>query len=121
MVIINLTQHPATPEQIEAGVVEPDAQTKAHIRRLLTFDELPSHGEITVRAMALAAVADLSGAEGAMIGGAPYLMAPLEIALNRVGLRALYAFSERVSVETTAPDGTVTKTNVFKHKGFVEA
>lgn len=118
--ILNLTQHEATPEQIEAGVVEPDANTKGVIRKLLTFDELPTRDVVTARAIVLASIAAAQGAEGAMIGGAPYLMTPLEIALYRMGVRALYAYSERVSVETTAPDGTVTKTNVFKHKGFVE-
>jgi hypothetical protein len=56
-----------------------------------------------------------------MIGGAPYLMAPLERSLRSVGVYPVYAFSVRESVEQTAPDGTVRKTNVFRHAGFVPA
>lgn len=32
----------------------------------------------------------------------------------------LFAFTERVSVDTTNADGTVTKTNVFKHQKFMK-
>lgn len=55
----------------------------------------------------------------AMIGGAPYLMAPLERALARYGVAAMYALSVRRSVEVLGPDGTVTKTQQFHHAGFV--
>jgi len=54
-----------------------------------------------------------------MIGGAPYLMATLEKALREVGLNPIYAFSQRVSIDKENPDGSVTKTMVFKHLGFV--
>ena len=56
-----------------------------------------------------------------MIGGAPFFMSALERALLDVGITPLYAFSIRESVEKAAEDGTVTKINVFKHVGFVEA
>ena len=35
MMILNLTQHAATDDQIAAGVTEPDADSKAQIQRLL--------------------------------------------------------------------------------------
>jgi hypothetical protein len=54
-----------------------------------------------------------------MIGGAPYLMAPLEVALRAHGITPLYAFSVRESVEQTQPDGSVRKIAVFRHGGFV--
>ncbi|MHB0929605.1 MAG: hypothetical protein ACYC3W_12015, partial [Candidatus Nanopelagicales bacterium] len=57
----------------------------------------------------------------AMIGGAPFLMAPLEKALLSIGINPVFAFSERKSVEAHGADGTVTKTQVFKHVGFVPA
>ncbi len=56
-----------------------------------------------------------------MIGGAPYLMGPLETALKKDGFIPLYAYSERVGVETNNPDGTVSKRFEFKHLGFYEA
>ena len=37
------------------------------------------------------------------------------------GIKPLYAFSVRESVESTEPDGSVIKRNVFRHMGFVEA
>lgn len=55
-----------------------------------------------------------------MIGGAPFLMPVLDKALRNYGHRPIYAFSKRESVEKTNPDGTVVKTSVFKHAGFVE-
>lgn len=58
---------------------------------------------------------------GCMIGGAPYLMPELERALKKFGISVLYAYSERVGVETTNPDGSVTKNYVFKHQGFYQA
>ena len=117
--LINLTQHPTTTEQLTAGVTEP--ADKDEVRRLLTFDELPSKELVKARAKALAEIAENSGAKSAMIGGAPFLMAALEKALREVGITPVYAFSKRESVEKTLPDGSVQKTNVFKHIGFVEA
>ncbi len=69
------------------------------------------------------AIADLLQAHPAtakaMIGGAPYLMAPLERHLARAGVRPMYAFSTRESVEQTGADGSVKKVSVFRHAGFV--
>ena len=49
------------------------------------------------------------------------LMPALQQALIDAGLRPVYAFSQRVSVEQQQPDGSVRKTNVFRHIGFVGA
>ena len=119
--ILNLTQHQATPEQIAQGVIEPIV--KRQITQLLLFEELPSSELIKHRVDEIVCIVCGSGYLGvthALIGGAPFLMAPLEKALRRVGIIPLYAFSERVSEEVHQPDGTVTKTNVFKHVGWVE-
>ena len=140
LMILNLTQHPATPEQLAAGVFDPTPEERAEIVALLTFDELPQKGEIEDRAeeLALAALAILAARfrslpkseqerlldrDGlsyyAMIGGAPYLMPHLENEMVGAGVNPLYAFSTRESVEETLPDGSVKKTAVFRHKGFV--
>lgn len=114
--IINLTQHTATAEQVAAGVVEPD--NKEGLREWLTFTELPTAEEIRYRADS---IADFCGScKTAMIGGAPYLMGALEAALRKIGVKPVYAFSIRESVEKVMPDGTVQKTAVFRHAGFVE-
>lgn len=121
--IVNLTQHNLTKEQIEAGAYEPQADNAAEIRRLLNFSAAPTAAEIIARAEALADIAaEETGAivSGALIGGAPYLMGPLEWALRDRGVTPYYAFSERVSVEETLSDGSVRKTNVFRHQGWLE-
>ncbi len=114
-IIINLTQHAGTPEQ---GVTDPE--NKSAVQAALTFDTIPSKEEMAERAIFLANIAKESCAKKAMIGGAPFFMSALERALLDVGITPLYAFSVRESVEKAAEDGTVTKTNVFKHIGFVE-
>ena len=122
-VIINLTQHPATPEQKAQGVFDCEGEKLELLKRLLTFDELPSQLEVESRAAALAYFAsDASpdaGVGAAMIGGAPYLMATLECQLRQHCIQPVYAFSKRVSEEKVMPDGSVQKINVFKHIGFV--
>ena len=122
--LLNLTQHPATPEQREAGVSDLPDELRKQLVGLLTFSQLPSREEIEDRAEAIALLADSllpeEGNPAAMIGGAPYLMAPLEVALRNQRIRPLYAFSVRESVEQTLPDGTIRKTSIFRHAGFIE-
>ncbi len=117
MKTLNLTQHPATPEQVAAGVVEPE--NKERVRDLLTFNNLPDFGELVERAGKLARIAKDAGAEAAMIGGAPFFMRALENALVSLGIRPVYAFSTREVVEEVQEDGSVRKTAIFRHKGFV--
>jgi hypothetical protein len=115
--ILNLTQHMASKVQIEAGVVEPE--DKAAVKALLTFPTLPNQEFLQVNADALALIASQSDCEAAMIGGAPYFMGPLESALREVGIRPLYAYSERRSTDHVQEDGSVRKVAVFVHLGFV--
>lgn len=117
--IANLTQHPATAEQVDAGVFDLPADQVAALRDALTFSAPPTHAEIHERASRIAAMVADTGAVWAMLGGAPYLMAPLEEALALRGIHPLYAFSVRESAEQKQPDGSVRKVNVFRHAGFV--
>lgn len=126
--IINLTQHASTDDQRAAGVVDLPESQRAILAPLLTFDDVPTHQEIVARANHIAELAihnDLGGEDEdpiplqAMIGGAPYLMAPLEAELRDRGVVPCYAFSKRESVEDIAADGSVIKKNIFRHAGFV--
>jgi hypothetical protein len=117
--IINLTQHPATTEQVEVGVVEPT--NKGAVQAALTFDAIPAAAEMAERAELLTRIAVDSGCKRAMIGGAPFFMAPLERALLAAGVQPVYAFSVRDSREEPDGNGGVRKINVFRHVGFVEA
>jgi len=138
-VILNLTQHPTTAEQRTAGVVDLEPRDAAYIRHWLTADSLEHlsdwtgagdpplndrglelHASPATRAAYIADRAAELGATHAMIGGAPWLMAPLHAALMERGIKPLYAFSRRESVEEMQPDGSVRKINVFRHAGFVE-
>ena len=119
--ILNLTQHAATPDQVAAGVVEP--RDKPAVCRLLTFDILPTREAVAATALALAAVVADHDLSGVMVGGAPYLMAPLQRAIEALGrvITVLYAYSQRVISEAVQPDGSVRKTQTFRHAGWVEA
>lgn len=124
-VILNLTQHKSTSEQVAQGVKDLSDKDREVLSGLLTFDELPSKEDIRERARKIATMASWSvipdGEFDAMIGGAPYLMGPLEEELRKQGITPVYAFSKRESVDQPQPDGTVRKVAVFRHVGFVEA
>lgn len=117
--ILNLTQHPASKEQIEAGVLNLEGNALQDLKALITFNKIPSKLELDIRAQLVANLASHAGAKKAMIGGAPYFMAPLEKALKEQGIIPCYAFSERVSSEKIV-DGKTIKINEFKHLGFIE-
>lgn len=121
--VLNLTQHPATIEQSDAGVVDLAESDMRELQKLLTFNELPSKEEIKERALSIANMAESYGFNNhkVMIGGAPYLMKVLERVLKDYGIRPVYAFSKREVVEKTMPDGSIQKLSVFRHNGFVEA
>jgi len=116
--ILNLTQHQATPEQISSGVVEP--ADKLRVQALLSFSALPTKEEMVGRAEELASLALKEGADAVMVGGAPFFMSTLEDALKKRGIRVLYAFSVRESVDQIMEDGSIKKVAIFRHAGFVE-
>ena len=125
--IINLTQHYATKDQIVAGVIDLPEDLREELVRRLTFDELPGQGEAQQRAACLAgdltewlASADIVGIDTVMIGGAPYLMCPLERYLTDEGYTPVYAYSQRETYEEKQDDGSVRKIAVFRHGGFVQ-
>jgi hypothetical protein len=93
---------------------------------LLTFDRIPTSLEILERARRIAHLArvvlgDPTDDDQAMIGGAPFLLGPLEYCLREQGIFPLYAFSVRESEEVPGEGGTVKKVSFFKHRGFVLA
>ena len=150
---LNFTQHSASKDQLEAGVIDLPESVQQVVKGLLTFHAVPSVEEIRDRAEKLAYEANYqvwllaekqenelapyywgedehlapspaqcrSEFARVMIGGAPYLMGPLAAALRYHGLEPVFAFTERVSVDEVQPDGSVRKTAVFKHSGWVPA
>jgi hypothetical protein len=114
--ILNLTQHAATADQVAAGVVNVNPEFKERLTVFLTFDTIPTLGEIEYAAELVVGLAVEHGVTKAMIGGAPFLMPTLEKALIAVGITPCYAFSKRVVIKEA--DG-VKERIVFKHEGFV--
>lgn len=120
MILINLTQHNLTQEQLK-DAVEVGTDVRNEVIKLITFNGLPTAGEIKDNASRLAAICRDMHASHAVIGGAPYFMGPLEQALRKAGIVPLYAFTERVAVEVTNPEtGEVTKTSKFNFAGWIE-
>ena len=124
--ILNLTQHAATPEQLADGVRDLPDELRAALVQALTVDDLPTKNEILARCQDVVNICFYTNADNApatvMIGGAPWMMGPLAHELReQVGCRCLFAFSKREAVETTGPDGSVKKSSVFRHAGWIEA
>jgi len=129
--ILNLTQHPASADQLAVGVVDLAGEELAALKQALTFDTCPGVEDIRQRAEFVAELAcmnGLSGDEGdspmpqqAMIGGALWLMAPLAAKLRARSIEPVFAFSVRETEEQQQPDGSVRKVAVFRHAGFVPA
>ena len=122
--ILNATQHQATLEQLEAGIVDLPAEVRSELSKLLTFEELPTPTDLRVRSIQVAGMLLAQGAKPGdriMIGGAPFFMEELADTLRRTGLRPCYAFSRRESVDQHQPDGSVRKVAVFRHVGLIEA
>lgn len=133
MDVLNFTQHNCTQDQLDAGILEFPAQHRQKLSELLTFDELPASADVWLRATQLTCLFERVAAELGytfsagdesswlmpMIGGAPFLMPMLELALHSSDFEVCYAFSRRESVEQVQPDGTVRKVAVFRHVGLV--
>ena len=128
MIILNFTQHALTKEQLDSLVEEgftlknvaSEIEAPEYVKNCLTFTECPSREELNNKARALADYAQIyCEATDVIVGGAPYFMGALETALIERGIKPRYAFTERVAVETVNPDGSTTKTSIFRHSGWV--
>ena len=126
--IVNLTQHSASADQIAAGVVDLTGEALNRLKMALTFDACPDEATIWARATFIGGLASGDSiltnglyAEQAMIGGALWLMAPLAEVLRDHGIEPVFAFSVRDTEEQVQPDGSARKVAVFRHAGFVPA
>lgn len=120
--ILNLTQHDSTLEQIEQGVFNPSQEDKNSIISLLTVDEIPNNHEVINICTQIASIALKYKIHNeplkSMIGGAPAMMSFLEEELKKVDIEHVYAFSKRVSLDEIQKDGSIKKTTVVKHIGW---
>jgi hypothetical protein len=96
--ILNLTQHKATPKQVKAGVVDLADADRSMFCALLTFEALPTPAEIEARAAAIALITSYiikHGFDGeqpdqVLIDGHSWLIAALERNLKRGGMKPVY-------------------------------
>lgn len=116
-----MPQHTLTKDQVEYGVCPVSEEYKDELLALSDFKVLPEVDEVWRRARHMAEIANKEcmrlGTNVVMIGGAPFLMAPLEHALEERSLTWCYAFSERISSEIPQEDGSVKKEVSFVFKG----
>lgn len=117
MKILNLTQHQPTATQKEAGVYCLPDETELH--RLLTFTTAPNAEEIHDRAEAITQLTLRAKAKYVLLGGAPFLMAPLEQSLLKQHITPLYSFSIRQTKEEVLPNGSIKKIQIFDHQTFI--
>ena len=111
--IVNLTQHPASQEQKDVGVFDLPEYDREELISDLTFDKIPDRDMVEGRAANITEMAASTGAKNAMIGGALWLMEPLQRHLVYANIQYHYAFTKRIVVEKNG-----VKTSVFKHEGF---
>ena len=114
--ILNLTQHKASREQLEVGVVDLENEDQDLLRSLLTFDEIPHSEYLMDTCCGILELVKKYNPNKVMIGGFPPLMTVLETALCIEGIEPLYAFSKRMVRE----DGEGKKV-YFKHIGFTKS
>ena len=122
--MINLTQHKATPEQVKEGVIDTDSEIRKILLELLTFEDISetSPESLSNRANQISEIANLDGVHNsALIGGALFFMPYLITALKEKKIKPVYSFTKRVIENEFSSDGSVKKTAVFKHVGFIDA
>ena len=121
--ILNLTQHNATADQINAGIIDMPVEFQVALKGLLTFPTTYTRADLEYRALQIhELVRDFCGTskevlEGVMIGGMPSFMPVLESVLISKGIKVGYACTERKSVDKEV-DGKIIKTAVFVHAGM---
>ena len=130
MKILNLTQHSPTKDQIKAGVVDPDDVNARNRALNVQASDLVGPDVAAIIHNRVADLIEIVLQHGidhpvldgrVMIGGLPVLTSALAGVLAKIGCEPVYAVTDRVSVESVQPDGSVRKTSEFRHVGFVPA
>ena len=125
--IINLTQHPFSQDQLnefELADITADniIDTNDTVKSIITFTGEIDVSVIQERAQQLSQyIAQYVDDKPclAMVGGVPFFQMAVNVACLNHNVLPLAAYSECVSVETVQADGSLTKQNIFKHKGFI--
>ena len=118
MKIANITQHAATPEQVQDRVFDLLPEDRERLHKLITFPAQYTRQDLEVSAEGIVNLLKEYDCYSCMIGGMPSFMSVLEKALVKAGVAVCYARTERVSVDQAQPDGSVRKVAVFRHAGL---
>lgn len=113
----NVTNHNLTSEQIA------DIKNKFNIDEVVDLnpgevDPEASSAQVNNHATNIIANGNFSLGDVAMVQTEQTLVFCLVSALQELGVRCVVATTRRESAEKTLPDGSVVKTNVFKHVRF---
>ena len=114
MKILNCTNHMLTDMQKKMGIIELDENDRETLTSAITFNDPPMKEDVDSAIEKVLEVLSRYEYDACMLGGAPFLAAPLENAILSLGKGAAYAFSKRISKEKHLPDGTVEKISVFE-------
>lgn len=118
--IINLTNHAATPAQVNQGIIDhPDQE------RLKELINIPAggltHEEYYERAHELIESVLNMNERQVMIGGHFNLTLAIVHVANTLNVDAFFACTERASEDVTQPDGSIIKTSRFVFTGLEKA
>lgn len=86
--MLNLTKYKATPDQLEAGLVDVSDETRATISLAMEVDKLRSSADLFLAADEIATVAVKLNAQEVLIGGSNALRWALESTLKQRGIKA---------------------------------
>ena len=119
MTIINLTQHDATQDQLDAGVVNLIGEAAYKLKQAYRFNYVPSAEEKNRRVREIVQIAIDCKAEKALLDGPAWLTSALERELAVHEISAVYSFSMYPIIMTMEGDGTLVKRQRIKHMTFI--
>ncbi len=113
MKLLNCTNHTTTAKQTAMGIVDPSQEDMTLLHKAITYDTIPTAEEIKGTCKVLLDLVKKYECDGALIGGALFLIGEEERTLFEHNYCTAYAFTKRISKEEVLPDGSVRKTSIF--------
>ena len=118
-IFVSIMAHPLTEEQKEAALKEFSVDRIEEIRSPFNIDPKASTADIEALATEFADKVPEGTTVATVAGELTFTMALTKLLKER-GVKVVTATTERVSKERVLVDGSVEKTNVFRHVAFRE-
>ena len=118
-IFTSIMAHSLSEEQKEAALKEFSVDRIEEIRSPFNIDPHSSLEEVKKLAVEFAAKVPEGTTVAAVAGELTFTMSLTKL-LKELGIKVVTATTERVSKERVLVDGTVEKTNVFRHVAFRE-